>query len=284
MSNKFTFNASAIGLGGVITENGCTTVIPSLASVALAPTGGEGTARDDNYCSNGISFSRAETRVIGYETSNDIFTTITDILVTNLNIRERLKIALMQATITSTRCLDHDDSEFNMHAIYRGIQLDGDEVVPTLDVDLCSGPCGKASTFGQFRAKIAGDVAGNAELLGVPAQIIQKALTVNHEPMVGALVTSTQLRRAGKVISTYVGNKLPVEGLGDAYFGELLVKRGRRRVNLLRFDFGDPPPPLPFTAAGFDGPGVGALGFPGVTGSFTAGSGDGNGEPIWPRP
>jgi hypothetical protein len=276
MSNKFTFNASAIGLGGVITENGCTTVIPSLASVALAPTGGEGSSRVDNYCSHGVSFSRAETRVIGYETSNDIFTTITDILVTNLNIREKLKIALMQATITSTRYLHATDSEFNMHAVYRGIELDKEEVEPIIDVDLCSGPGGKASTFGDFKAKVEADVPGHARLLGVDEWMLRDALAKNHEPMLGTLVTSTQVRRDGKLVSR-AGNKLQVNGLGDAYLGELLVKRGRRRVNLLRFEFGAPTGT--FTPAG---PMLMAMADGGPSGSLTVGSGDGNGQPVWP--
>jgi hypothetical protein len=272
MSNKFTFNASAIGLGGVITENGCTTVIPSLASVALAPTGGEGSSRVDNYCSNGISFTRAETRVIGYETSNDVFTTTTDILVTNLNIRERLKIALMQATITSTRFIGHNDSAFNLHAIYRGIQVDQEEVEATLDVDLCSGPCGKASTFDDFIAKMEG------HLPGVSSDKFQEALK-DQVPMPGSLVTSTQVRRYDQVISR-PGNMLPVEGLGEAFLGELIVKRSRRRVNLLRFDFGAASNNAATAGAA---PGLMALAVGDLRGTLTVGSGDGNGEPVWPH-
>jgi hypothetical protein len=280
MSNKFTFNASAIGLGGVITENGCTTVIPSLASVALAPTGGEGSSRVENYCVNGISFSRAETRVIGYETSNDVFTTTTDILITNLNIRDRLKVALMQATITSTRRMESDDSEFNLHALYRGIELDGDEVEPILDVDLCSGPCGKASTYDDFLKKFGGQISRNAIDSGVENEDLQKALTSNVVPMPGTLVTSTQMRRHGKVVA-YPGNRVGVEGLGSAFLGELLVKRGRRRVNLLRFDFGSPSSDSA-VAAGV-APVMTALASTDTTGSLTVGSGDGNGEPVWPH-
>lgn len=289
MSNKFTFNASALGLGGVITENGCTTVIPSLASVALAPTGGEGSSRVENYCVNGISFTRAETRVIGYETSEDVFTTTTDIMLTNLNIRDRLKVALMQATITSTRRLDKDDSDFNMHAIYRGIELDGDEIEPTLDVDLCSGPSGKASNFHDFLKKLKKNVKKSADLVGVSEENLRDALTRNREPLLTTLVTATHMRKYGKIVSSSVGNRLPVEGLGNAYLGELLVKRGRRRVNLLRFDFGEQrPAPHPQRQAANAGlaaagePIVALLDGPGTTGALTAGSGDGNGQPVWP--
>jgi hypothetical protein len=257
MSNKFTFNASAIGLGGVITE---------------------GSSRVENYCVNGISFSRAETRVIGYETSEDVFTTTTDILLTNLNIRDRLKVALMQATITSTRRMESDDSEFNLHALYRGIELDGEEVEPILDVDLCSGPCGKASTYDDFVKKFGGQISRNAIDSGVENEDLQKALTSNVVPMPGTLVTSTQMRRHGKVVA-YPGNRVAVEGLGSAFLGELLVKRGRRRVNLLRFDFGPGNSALNAGAA----PVMMALASTDTTGSLTVGSGDGNGEPVWPR-
>jgi hypothetical protein len=286
MSNKFTFNASAIGLGGVITENGCTTVIPSLASVALAPTGGEGSSRVENYCVNGISFSRAETRVIGYETSENVFTTTTDILLTNLNIRDRLKIALMQATITSTRRLDAEDSDFNLHAIYRGIERDGDEIEPTLDVELCSGPSGKPTNFKQFVEKVRSNLDASVPVMGGNKERLERALYDGREPLLTSLVTSTDVRRGGKVVSTYAGNELVVSDLGSAFLGELIVKRGRRRINLLRFEFGgltkQSVQPHPNAAITADGPVVALLDGPGVGGALTAGSGDGNGQPVWP--
>ncbi|MEA2464440.1 MAG: hypothetical protein QOJ98_2187, partial [Acidobacteriota bacterium] len=57
MSNpvEYTFNASALGVGGFYDRDGRRFTIPSLASVALAPTGGEGTATVQDHNQHGIA-------------------------------------------------------------------------------------------------------------------------------------------------------------------------------------------------------------------------------------
>src|SRR5436309_13821209 len=81
MLGHYVFNASAIGLGGVLTSPK-RKVIPSLASVALAPTGGEGSSIVTNYDDgDGISFDRAETRVWGSSHSGNIYATRADVMV-----------------------------------------------------------------------------------------------------------------------------------------------------------------------------------------------------------
>jgi hypothetical protein len=62
-------------------------------------------------------------------------------------------------------------------------------------------------------------------------------------------------------------NKVDVPGLGKLQFGELLLKQGRRRVNLLRLDFGDPTLESHETSGG----------------SLVMASGEGNGTPVWPN-
>ena len=127
----FTFNASALGIGGVLQYPDRTIVVPSLASVALPPTGGEGSSLVENYCRDGISFTRAETRVTGYPVGGGpTHTTVCDILITNLNVFDTLKVAMMTATLTSTHDSrdSKDDSRFDLRAMYRGVMVGEDQV------------------------------------------------------------------------------------------------------------------------------------------------------------
>jgi hypothetical protein len=286
--SDFTFNASALGVGGIIDHaDGKRTVISSLASVALAPSGGEGASVVENYSNHGISFARAESRVAGYETSCNHFTTYTDVYVTGLSVFDRFKVALMQVTMTSTRYLppgtdpNQTDSTFDLRAIYRGVELDGAEIIPSIDLDLCS-----AADYDQFaRTMLSSD--RYAKKLGIreenPFEALTKKLRV-REPIVGSIVSELDCRHKGVEAR---GNKLDVPDFGSIRFGEFLVKPGRRRINLLRFVFGEERPcieeqqpegaPKMFMAKAL------TTGGPGDSGSLTVGSGDGNGVPIWPH-
>ena len=272
MSN-FTFNASALGMGGVIDHaDGTRTVISSLASVALSPTGGEGSSIVENYSKNGISFSRAESRVAGYETSPDQFTTYTDIFITGLSVLERLKVALMQVTMTSTRNLadtESTDSTFDLRAIYRGVDVDGEEIIPAIDLDLCG-----ASTYDDFARTLVNNGPKYAAQLNVTETELSDALVRRRDPVVGSVVAG--LHRSDRSL-VHHHNKLLVPGLGSVRFGEFLVKPGRRRINLLRFTFGPNGNPGQPTAARL------TAGDGGDSGSLTVGSADGNGVPVWPN-
>src|SRR4028119_885902 len=105
---EFTFNASALGAGGVIQRGNVITTIPSIASVALAPTGGEGKSIEKDYYSEELSFSHAETRVQGRDHGDGFYTTSTYVLIRDLRIFNQLSGAEMRATVTSTRSLDDE--------------------------------------------------------------------------------------------------------------------------------------------------------------------------------
>jgi hypothetical protein len=276
MSSDFMYNASALGLGGVIDNaDGTRTIISSLASVALAPTGGEGCAIVENYshCS-GISFSRAESRVVGYETADEQHTTYTDIFVTGLSVFERFKVALMQVTMTSTHNATDTDSSFDLRAMYRGVEVDGEEIIPAIDFELCS-----ASTYDDFANKMLRNRPEVARQFAVKETELTEALVQRRAPFVGSIVSSLYSRKDSLVRGN--GNKVFVPGIGTARFGEFLVKPGRRRINLLRFTFGNPEmheQPMNGRAMLLSDTTLAGGG-----GSLTVGSGDGNGVPIWPH-
>ncbi len=234
-----------------------------------------------------FSFAQAESRVSGYETSRSTFTTRTDIYVSGLTVFKRFKVAMMQVTMTSTRYLpNEDDSTFQLSAMYRGVALDGEEIIPSIDLDLCG-----SATYDQLARKIVKKGEHYAKKLDVPKEDLREALVVRRAPVVGSIVSDLACRNA---VAQRPDHKLVVPQFGAVYFGEFLVKPGRRRVNLLRFEFDaelleEQPPvsaPLGIAMSGPMGAGMGPEPPKKATlfkGSLTVASVDGNGVPVWPH-
>lgn len=240
MSEHFTYNASALGVGGVFQRNDKRTVIPSLASVALAPTGGEGYACETNYSYDGISFDRAESRVVGFDDGNGVYTTYSDVFITGLNVFDRLQIGLMHATVESRHDTKQPDaeSEFKLRAVYRGIDIDGHEVLPQLDGDLMSDRC---ETYSKFEQHLRGKSQWYAQQFGIEETQLIDVLQKSPKPQLRtSLLEKLDVRPLrndkGEGIGRRKGYALPVPRLGKVHFAEYLVKPGRRRITLLRID------------------------------------------------
>jgi len=242
----FTYNASALGAGGVVQSRSRTTIIPSLASVALAPTGGEGSSVETNYFSRALSFSRAETRVKGFQQNDNIFTTYADVFVSDLSVFGKLTIALMQATLISTRDISEPFSRFQLNALYRDISVDGKEVIAEMDIEISSCPTyddfekllesKKKLRKGHDRDFVESFGTGNVDEL---LRVVRGRHAVQ-----GSIVRKLE-HRGGLPAKQH---SLPIPGVGTAYFGELMLKPERRRVNLLRMkldtDTRDEPEPV----------------------------------------
>jgi hypothetical protein len=226
------YHASALGLGGVLkNDRDVTTLVPSLASVALADSGGEGFMEITNYDKDGVSFSHASCRVLGYDSEYKTFTTNSDVYVTNLNLFGRVKAAILQTSISSTREVtgnittesNPDKAQFSMHSMIRGLTIDGVEVIPQFDLELCGWP-----TYADVDQ-------GFARRLGVPAGSLA-APAVGEQQIRTSFVEALDHAPA-PMLGPSQGFKLPVMKFGNIHFGELVVKPGTRRVNLLRVEF-----------------------------------------------
>jgi hypothetical protein len=265
--------------------SGCTTAVPSLAATALAPTGGIGSSVVENYCKDGVEFTRAESRVCGSRLgSRDVFSTQADVYITNLTLFGRLKIALMQASLTSTRDANQADSLFDFHATFRGVTVDGDEVVPALDVDL--GSCG---TYDDFARVVRGRSDDYAQRFDYEKQDLLDALNA-RTPVRGSYLERAEVPR--HLVKPPKGYAVHIPGYGKLHLAEFLFKHGRRRINLVRLQFGET---LDFDVVEKSGEAGERLMMPMVLsgdptttsgspsgGSMTVGSVEGNGSPIMP--
>lgn len=243
---KFTYhyNASALGLGGVLKDaNDVTTIVPSLASVALPPSGGEGFNQVLNYNKDGVSFSSAGSRVTGYDSGYRTFTTTSDVYVNNLNLFGRIKAAILQMNVSTTREVledgdlraesDPDKARFSMNWMIRDLTIDGVDVIPQYDAELC-----KCATYDAFTRRITGEhKLEYAELFGITPDRLQAVVDAPAQPIHGSFVNGLQYSTTTDVLARPQGFRLPVRNFGTIHFGELVVKPGTRRVNLLRLEF-----------------------------------------------
>jgi hypothetical protein len=232
----YVFNASAIGLGGVLTSPK-RKVIPSLASVALAPTGGEGMGLVTNYDDgDGITFDRAETRVFGMQNGKSpfaangdgVYATRADVLVNNLNVFGELQIKSMWASVTSIREVkdgEVKDQKFTFQAEYLGVYVNREEIDIPVDTKVFDD---NPSYDAFVKALGHENMAEYRRLTGLentPPEALARAQTI----CCTAVSTKCQ-----------AGFRVPVRGVGVAHLAEVLVKDGRRRLTLLRLDFASP--------------------------------------------
>jgi hypothetical protein len=240
MSGHYVFNASAIGFGGVLTSPR-RKVIPSLASVALAPTGGEGVGLVTNYNDgDGITFDRAETRVFGSANGKGDFATRADVLVNNLVVFNQLRIESMWATVTSIRHVEVNeddetftvtDKKFTFQAEYLGVRINGEPLDIPVDTKVFDD---NPSYDGFVKAICADDMADYRKLIGLGEK--QKDALV-HSPRSGDDVDPRMISCTAVSTKCQSGFHVPVKGVGRAHLAEVLVKHGRRRLTLLRLDF-----------------------------------------------
>lgn len=266
MSVEYTFNASALGVAGQYIQRGEEIVVPSLASVALASTGGDGTAEVTDFKSDAITFTRAHSRVSGRKGEDDVYTTESETVIEDLRIFGKLSFKRLRAVVTSTRDASEQDEEegaFSVTAEYEGVMVDDCVIAPAVDDERCQasyrwhhshvmrsrGPAFGAGGMGPNASAERGDPVRTSVVKALPVQFLSRAC-----------------------VETDGRNILTVPGIGRIYFGELLVKRGKRRLNLLRIDLGPQP-----------GEDTTKTKYVADSGVLSIGSGDGNGEPIWPR-
>jgi hypothetical protein len=297
---EFTFNASAIGAGGIIQRGDVRYVIPSLASLALAPTGGEGRSITTNYYSEELSFSHAETRVYGHEhPGGGVFTSFTYVFMKDVRVFDRLYINEMRGTIQSTRKFkDPEDHDFKVEFWYEGVRVRGrgadkpQPVDPKADRTIES-----VRRYEQLEQLLTGgripqDVVAPSDRKGLAQRFSVKA------PDSVAQRFKDKRAVRGSIVQTIEGgvegcrhNKIFIPGLGTVIFGELMAKPGRRRLTLLRIALGD----VPQMDFGDEGPeadagggGGAAMDFqeaptgPGLGGSMTVASVEGNGTIVGP--
>jgi hypothetical protein len=278
---SFAFNASALAFGARFEQPECG-IIPSQASVALAPTGGEGYQTVRNFDYKGIiTFDEASVYVSGSE-HGDVRNTLASVTIKNLNVLNLLHVDLLSSRITSRHVVGQEEGEITFHgSSAENLRIAGRPVRVNFNHDFFA----RYPTHAKLAAAMAGqasesDIPGMRQLIemdaevsgsgtGQPykknvAQVLADRYCWNAKDCVegapndhGAIhcsladsidgidvVDDTRFNDPAELRSRFPvrrqGYVVTVAEFGSIKIGELIIKPGERRLNLLRFQFGCP--------------------------------------------
>lgn len=313
----FTFHANTLGFGGQIDKPGLKPLfLPSQASLTLPPSGGFGESSVNNYAEDGVSFYRAESRVFGSSFNDTIFKTYANVTVLGLDIQGRIQADVLSTTVTSINERKNGcttESRISFDATMVGLVIDGQPI----DVEFDPEPFRRYGTFDEFVQSFKGldeqQMTERAAAYNWPIDECQTRVEGGrkefHIPkrcstgLRASLLRSTTPTLAPGLIHgvTRQGFSIEVSGLGLVHIGEVLLKAGRRRINLLRVELGKTLGDLPMKrvsmASGGDEPRMLAVGMTEGSadlvilngggggldgGGYTFASGEGNGTDFLP--
>jgi hypothetical protein len=278
---SFAFNASALAFGARF-ELPDNSIIPSQASVALAPTGGDGyeTVRNFNY-KGIITFDEASVYVSGSE-HGTVRNTLASVTIKNLNVLNLLHADLLSSRITSRHVLGEDEGEITFHGSSAdNLRIAGKPVQVNFNHDFYSRYSTHEKLAGALAKPGQNDVPGMQQLLERDAKKCDCTVDESRKKTLAQLLgdrfcwdpagldkgapndpnlihcslvdsidgidvvndadfkdhaadlrAQFPVRRHGYIVK--------VAEFGTIKIGELIIKPGERRLNLLRFDFGCP--------------------------------------------
>ena len=312
----FAFHANTLAFGGQIEEPGVRTkYLPSEASVTLPPGGGIGEAVSGAYSNEGISFASARSYVSGSSFNEQVYNTYAHVEVNDLDINGRIQVQILSTTVTSMNRRDANgctgESRIAFDANILGLVIDGH----LIEVDFNPEPFRRWATYGEFVEAFKTMNPEEAKELieaynwpinecqtppeGGPGATFHVPTRCTTGIRASLLRKTTPKLEPGEISGiTRRGYTIEVAGFGLIHLGEVLLKAGRRRVNLLRVELGktlDSKPLLNAPLADASGAPltnvVGLNGAPenialagpgGPGGSYTFASGEGNGTDFVP--
>jgi hypothetical protein len=278
---SFAFNASALAFGARFQqpENG---IIPSQASVALAPTGGEGYETVTNFNYKGIiTFDEASVYVTGSE-HGSVRNTLASVSIKNLNVLNLLHADLLSSRITSRHETGKAEGEITFHGTsVENLRIAGKPVQVNFNHDFYSRYSTHETLAGALSRPGQKDVPGMEQIVEQDARKCGCSVEESRGKTLAQLLADRfcwtsdhlangQLKDPGTIHSSLVDSIDGIDIVNDADFkdspkdlraqfpvrrngyvvtvaefgtikiGELIIKPGERRLNLLRFQFGCP--------------------------------------------
>ncbi|MEO8032889.1 MAG: hypothetical protein ABI837_00535 [Acidobacteriota bacterium] len=254
----FAYHGNAMAFGARI-ERPTTDVIPSQASVVLAPCGGEGTATVKNFNYKGIiTFDEANSYVAGSSETlrgddgqeTRVYNTLATVSVRNLNIANMFFAESIVARVSSR----HDglqDVEGKITfdgSMMEGVRIAGYKGDVTLDTSLFA----RYPTYDSFVSGLQEknqDVTDRAPMFGWQAGKNARGPQKGSGGLVSATLLDSLTHRIPDV-SEFKPDRRPhiyrdgfgirVQEFGTIYLAEVHMKPGQRRLSMLRFDLGCP--------------------------------------------
>lgn len=247
----FSFHANTLAFGGQVEPAGSTRpkYLASEASVTLPPTGGIGEAVSGPYDNEGVSYLGARSYVTGSAVGRDAFNTYASVTVTELDIQGRIQAQVLNTTVTSMNrrdasgCIGESRIWFDANII--GLVIDGH----LIEVDFNPEPFRRWGTFDEFVRAFPNmppdEAKGLIDAYNWPIEECTDPASGKYQipsrcstGIRASLLRSTTPALAPGEINgiTRRGFTIEVAGFGLIHLGEVLLKAGRRRMNLMRVE------------------------------------------------
>jgi hypothetical protein len=285
----FAYHANAVAFGASIVKPTCD-VIPSQASAVLCPSGGEGSAIVRNFDYKGIiSFDEAKSYVAGSFEGDEgrktgAYNTLATTTIRNLNIANMLHVELLVARVSSKHSMTDgvidEEGEITFDgSLMEGLRIGGVKGDVTLDPKVFSdyptfdsfvsgfpadprfkGKCDLFWTDPRSKAALTGGgtaAAGKRQDPVVP-QVCRGVVNVSLLDSLSHRIDPKD-PKSNKQHIYRDGYGIVVREFGRVNLAEVTMKRGQRRLNMVRLDLGCP-----------------------LCGTGSGGSVEGNGSPITP--
>lgn len=257
----FIYHANAVALGGIV-HRPCCDILPSTASLTLSPSGGEAslTVRDYNYKSI-ITFDEASVYVAGSRKGN-FRNTISTVAIRNLNVLNMIHVGYVVARVTSEHYLKNGVAVDEPQFTFEGSRLENLYIGGVKrDVVLNHAIFSRYGTFSEFQKAFtpggaeANDIPRYARRFGWGDDCGKQGPPQRHGTIRASLVESIDIpeqdgpdpseelalrRRDREMPIRRDGCNIRITDFGQISLGEVMLKDGERRINMLRMTLGCP--------------------------------------------
>lgn len=253
----YLYHAYALAAGGFVTSDGNRQNIESAASVVLSMSGGSGHVNQTGYrflwCGRTTNFyiriAESECEVVGYEDSEGYHTRSKSIL-RGVDINGVITADVIESAVeslhTTAGCAaapHHEPAIELLNSRFEGLKISGVSFDPQR-----SDVFNTCLTYDSLKTFIAGtNTVTPATLLPRFREASLMALPANPplyaSDMCNRFIRNDVIRCSifdpvnGAGLST-CGASLEVADFGRIYLGELVVTKGMKRLNMIRFDLG----------------------------------------------
>ncbi|MDP9191808.1 MAG: hypothetical protein M3P06_08915 [Acidobacteriota bacterium] len=243
----FSFNANTLAIGGQLEKHGGRKLLPSKGSVTLPQEGGFGESVICDYCEEGISFLRAESRVYGSNFGNKLFKSFANVTVYGLDLEGRIQADVLSASITSINERVNGcggESRISFDASIVGLVIDGHPYNVELDTKLYL----DNGTFAEFIEAIARMTAAEVEEKARAFNwSIEECRTDGRSHIPQRCQNAARASIVSKIAPALTGDRpelrqqgftIEVPNFGLLHLGEVMLTIGKRGINLLRVERG----------------------------------------------
>jgi len=206
------------------------------AATALAPTGGHGSSRVENFkFREFISFKRAYTHVSGgFQHEDKSNNTLVTSVIEGLNLMDVLTVERIVCRLYSKHHQGSPEGHITMHGSkFENLAICGEPVSIKLDFPLFE----DIRTYEQAQSAF----QSNEKFKKIASDPLQSGLLLPDQKCNGEFLCS--LVEGGGIVTRAPGVKtcghsIYVPGFGKVFFAETMISHGTRTLTMLRFELG----------------------------------------------